>query len=64
MVFAIMAVLLRLTGQPGVQAGDVFAGVSYGLNIILALDQGPVLVEEISRLVDIRRRVDKAPDLD
>ena len=46
--------------DPDVKVGDVFAAVSYVLSIIYALDQGPVLVEQFSRLIDIRRRVDRS----
>ncbi|NQZ47645.1 MAG: hypothetical protein HRT63_09000 [Erythrobacter sp.] len=62
MIVAVIVVLLRLTSEPGVQAGDVFAGVSYILSVIWALDEGPVLVEQLSRLVDIRRRIDEIPE--
>lgn len=55
---ALLLVLFRLTATPGVTPGDVFAGLSYAVNITLALDQGPVLIEQFSRLIDIRRRVD------
>ena len=55
---AVLLVLYRLTAQDNVTPGDVFAGLAYALNIAMALDQGPVLIEQMSRLVDIRRRVD------
>lgn len=58
MFVAVLLVLFRLTADPGVQPGDVFAGLAYALNILLALDQGPVLIEQFSRILDIRRRVD------
>ena len=60
MVGAVLIVLFRLTADPDVKVGDVFAAVSYVLSIIYALDQGPVLVEQFSRLIDIRRRVDRS----
>ncbi|MEM6682066.1 MAG: ABC transporter six-transmembrane domain-containing protein [Pseudomonadota bacterium] len=55
---AVLLILYRLTLTEGVTAGAVFAGLSYALNVSEALDRGPVLIEQISRLVDIRRRVD------
>lgn len=59
MIFvAVLFVLYRLTSIPGVTAGDVFAGLAYALNVAMALDEGPILIEQASRLVDIRRRVD------
>ena len=59
---AVMFVILRVASQPGIQAGDVFAALSYVLTIIMALDEGPLLVEQFSRLLDIRRRVDEKGD--
>jgi hypothetical protein len=59
MIAAVIIVLFRLTADPDAQVGDVFAGVSYVLSIIYALDQAPILVEQLSRLIDIRRRVDQ-----
>lgn len=56
---AIMFILFRLTSDPGVRAGDVFAGLAYALNVSTALDEAPIVVEQFSRLVDIRRRVDQ-----
>ena len=57
---AVMFVVLRIASEPGVQAGDVFAAISYVLTIAMAFDQAPIIVEQLSRLVDIRRRVDKS----
>lgn len=56
---AILFVLFRLTSDPGVTAGDVFAGLAYALNVSVAHDEAPIVVEQFSRLVDIRRRVDE-----
>lgn len=58
MFAAVLFVLFRLTAEPDVQPGDVFAGLAYALDILVALDQGPVLIEQFSRILDIRRRVD------
>ena len=57
---AVMLILLQVTAQPGVQAGDVFAALAYLLGVLGALDQAPIIVEQLARLVDIRRRVDRA----
>ena len=56
---AVMVVIVRVTSLPGAQAGDVFAAISYVLTIIMALDEAPLIVEQFSRVVDIRRRVDE-----
>ena len=60
---AVMAVLLVVTQEPGIKAGDVFAAMAYVLTIVAALDEAPLLVEQFSRLVDIRRRVDETEEV-
>ena len=55
---AVMIVTLQLTAEPGIQAGDVFALLSYVFSVLAAFDQAPIIVEQIARLIDIRRRVD------
>ena len=59
---AVIFTVFRVTGQPDVQVGDVFAAVSYTLAIVASLDAVPYLVEQASRMVDIRRRVDDMMD--
>lgn len=54
---AVLAVIWRLAGLPGANAGDIFAGVAYLLRIIDALDHVPTAMQQIGRLADIRRRV-------
>ncbi|MEM7740858.1 MAG: ABC transporter six-transmembrane domain-containing protein [Pseudomonadota bacterium] len=56
---AVMLVILRVTAELGAQVGDVFAAIAYVLTVITALDEAPLIVEQFSRLLDIRRRVDE-----
>ena len=54
---ALMAtVLIRTIWIPGIQAGTIFAIVSYLLNFLESLDDVPRLVQEFSRLNDIGER--------
>lgn len=63
---AVLLVLFRVTADPTVQAGAIFAALLYALNIVDAVDTLPDMVEQIARLVDIRRRLehDATPDAD
>lgn len=46
-----------LVGLPYASVGSIFAGVAYLLQAIDALDHAPDAVQQISRLIDIRRRM-------
>ena len=59
-LIAVMVVVYLIGTAPGAQAGDIFAALAYALAIVDALDTAPDLVEQLSRLVDIRRRVDRS----
>jgi ABC transporter transmembrane region len=59
---AVLLVLWRLAGLPDASAGSIFAGVAYLLQVIDALDHAPDAVQQISRLVDIRRRMQSRSD--
>lgn len=54
---AVLLVLWRLAGLPDATAGGIFAGVAYLLQVIDSLDHAPDATQQISRLVDIRRRM-------
>ncbi len=49
--------LIRLCGAPETSAGDIFAVFRYVMMFVLGLDCAPVLVQQISRLRDIGRRM-------
>ena len=50
-------VLLHITGTDGIQAGAIFAALAYVLAVTDSLEEAPVIVEQVGRLVDISRRV-------
>ncbi len=56
---AVSLVILQVTAQPGVQAGDVFAALVYVMTVLDAFQNAPIIVHQVSRLIDIRRRVDR-----
>lgn len=57
---AVLLVLWRLAGLTDASAGGIFAGVAYLLQVIDALDHVPEAVQQIGRLLDIRRRMQAA----
>ena len=61
---AVMVVVYLIGTVPDASAGDIFAALAYALAIVDTLDTAPDLVEQLSRLVDIRRRVDRAGPTD
>lgn len=52
-----LAVLVRLTQVPGLQAGDIFAALAYALAILDALDMLPERIGALSRTLDTVRRM-------
>ena len=59
-VAAVMLVLVRTTGQPKVQAGEIYAMIAYLWRVLESLDDIPLIVQQIGRLLDIRRRIAQA----
>ena len=57
----VLALLVTALGRfcltPGAEAGDIFAVFRYLLMFLMGLDAVPVLVEKVSRLCDIGRRI-------
>ena len=54
---ATILVLVRVADIPGVLAGDIFASLAYVLRIEQSLDRVPETVQQVGRLIDIRRRI-------
>ncbi len=50
-------VLVRTTWIPGIQAGEIYAIVSYLWNFLKSLEDIPSLVQQVSRLQDIGQRM-------
>jgi ABC-type multidrug transport system fused ATPase/permease subunit len=61
-ITAVVMVLLRATGLPGVQAGELYAMLAYVWRVLECLDQVPLLVQRLARLLDIRRRLELGRD--
>lgn len=57
-IAAVVVVLLRMTSLPGVQAGDLYAQLAYVWTVLECLDEAPLQVQRLARLLDIRRRLD------
>ena len=57
MLAATVLVLIRVADIPGVLAGDIFASLAYVLKIEASLDRVPETVQQIGRLIDIRKRI-------
>lgn len=55
---AVLLVLLRATDLPGVGAGEIYAVLSYALRVLESLDEVPLIVQQVGRLLDIRRRIE------
>lgn len=53
----ILGALIRYCSLPGVAAGDIFAVFRYLMMFIMAFDAVPRLVQQMSRLRDISRRI-------
>lgn len=56
-------VLIRTIQIPGIQAGEIYAIISYLWNFLKSLDDVPVLVQQFSRLQDIGNRMQISPEL-
>jgi hypothetical protein len=50
-------VLVRTTWIPGIQAGEIYAIISYLWNFLKSLEDIPLLVQQVSRLQDIGQRM-------
>lgn len=57
-----LAVLFRTVSLPNIQTGDIYAIISYLLSYIGSLDNVPSLVQQLSRLRDIGKRMQIVED--
>lgn len=55
--------LFRTMAIPGIQAGEIYAIVSYLWNFLTSLDDVPVLVQQFTRLQDIGDRMQLSTDI-
>jgi ABC-type multidrug transport system fused ATPase/permease subunit len=56
-------VLIRTIAIPGIQAGEIYAIISYLWNFLTSLDDVPVLVQQFTRLQDIGDRMQLTTDI-
>lgn len=57
-IVAFVAILWRSTGLTTTETGDIYAILSYVWRLMENLDHVPQLVQQIARLIDIRRRIE------
>ena len=57
-IFAFVAILWRATGLSTTETGDIYAILSYVWRLMENLDHVPQLVQQVSRLIDIRKRIE------
>jgi ABC-type multidrug transport system fused ATPase/permease subunit len=55
-------VLVRTTWITGIQAGEIYAIISYLWNFLKSLEDIPALVQQFSRLQDIGQRIQLSPE--
>ena len=58
---AVSIVLIRAELSPDILAGDILAMLAYALRVERAIDEVPSIVQQVGRLIDIRRRVRDLP---
>jgi len=63
-IFVFVAVLARSTYLPETGAGDIFAILSYVWRLMENLDHVPEIVQQLSRLIDIRRRIESGASIE
>lgn len=63
-IFVFIAILTRATFLPSTEAGDIYAILSYVWRLMENLDNVPQLVQQIARLVDIRKRIESGASIE
>jgi ABC-type multidrug transport system fused ATPase/permease subunit len=63
-IFVFIAILARAIFLPTTEAGDIYAILSYVWRLMENLDNVPQLVQQIARLVDIRRRIESGASIE
>jgi ABC-type multidrug transport system fused ATPase/permease subunit len=63
-IFAFIAILARATNLTTTETGDIFAILSYVWRLMENLDNVPQLVQQLSRLVDIRKRIESGESIE
>ena len=63
-IFAFIAILWRATGLTTTETGDIYAILSYVWRLMENLDHVPQLVQQVSRLIDIRKRIESGDTIE
>jgi ABC-type multidrug transport system fused ATPase/permease subunit len=63
-IFVFIAILARATNLTTTETGDIFAILSYVWRLMENLDHVPQLVQQLARLVDIRRRIEHGESIE
>lgn len=63
-ILAFIAVLVRATYLPDIETGDIFAILSYVWRLMENLDHMPQIVQQITRLQDIRKRIEAGASIE
>lgn len=63
-IFAFIAILARATFLPTTETGDIYAILAYVWRLMENLDNVPTLVQQLARLVDIRRRIESGATIE
>jgi ABC-type multidrug transport system fused ATPase/permease subunit len=56
---AVVLVLARTAGLPGARPGEIYAILAYVWTMLERLDEVPLLVQQVARLADVRRRLEE-----
>ncbi|MDB5589542.1 ABC transporter six-transmembrane domain-containing protein [Enterovirga sp.] len=63
-IFVFMAVIMRATFLPTTETGDIFAILVYVWRLMENLDHVPEIVQQLTRLQDIRRRIEAGASIE
>ena len=63
-IFAFIAILVRATFLPSTETGDIYAILSYVWRLMENLDHVPQLVQQMARLVDIKKRIESGASIE
>ena len=63
-IFVFIAVLLRATVMPNSETGDIFALLVYVWKLMEGLDHVPTVLQQLTRLRDISRRISEGASLE
>jgi hypothetical protein len=63
-ILVFVAVLIRATYLPTTETGDIFAILVYVWRLMENLDHVPTIVQQVTRLVDIRKRIEEGASIE